>query len=455
VVSGPIERPLARAASHLAAARYAEAAGAFRAVLCIDPHAHEAYLGLADCAVGRGQVDEAIEDLVGAAKDFAERGSLPAAFALMTKALAIDPRRLELHIDVAELEAAAGRVDLAAHRLENLSRTYEVAGRYDEATAVLEAAEAFAAMDGAPDEPAIEEHAIALEMEEEDAVPVIVVETHTEPQRVDPPARTGDTFVGPAPGPQPRAEEAVARTAARRRGSGPALRWRPSTVQMQALTADIPKPNIMAKPLPGVPKAMRDSRTAAIVHRASTPRDAARKSAGAPQKLASPDATIPISTMLAHGKRIEPVKPVAVALAKIETKPVAETKRKLEIKPLPGRAKPRPVAPIATKPSVAKPIAAAKPVPTPKPPPKQLEPKPRVAAPRPAPKRPEPRKDGDSLADRLRRHSTGSRQHLAAKVRRIAETEKRRPKTDGFEEEDATTLWCPDQLRLSDADRAP
>lgn len=449
-MSGPIERPLARAASHLAAARYAEAAGAFRAVLCIDPHAPEAYLGLADCAVGRGQIDEAIEDLVGAAKDFAERESLPAAFALMTKALAIDPRRLELHIDVAELEAAAGRVDMAALRLENLSRTYEAAGRYDEATAVLEAAEAFAAMDGAPEEPAIEEHPIAIEMEEDDAVPVFVVETHTEPQRLEPPARTGDTFVGPAPGPQPRAEEAVARTAARRRASGPALRWRPSTVQMQALTADIPTPNIAAKPLPGVPKAMRDTRTAAIVHRASTPREAGHKSTGAPQKLASPDATIPISTMLAQGKRIEPAKPAA--LARIETKPVVETKRKLELKPLPGRAKPRPVAPIAAKPVASKPVAAVKPLPTPAP--KTLEPKPRVAAPRPAPKRPEPRKDGDSLADRLRRHSTGSRQHLAAKVRRIAETEKRRPKTDAFEE-DATSLWCPDQLRLSDAeDRA-
>ena len=288
MVSGPIDKPLARAASHLAAARYAEAAGAFRAVLCIDPHAHEAYLGLADCAVGRGQIDEAIDDLVGAAKDFAERDALPAAFALMTKALAIDPRRLELHIDVAELEAAAGRADLAALRLENLSRTYEAAGRYDEATAVLEASEAFAAMD----EPAVEEHAIAVEMEEEVAVPVIVVETHTEPQRLEPPARTGDTFVGPAPGPQPRAEEAVARTAARRRGAGPALRWRPSTVQMQALTADIPTPPVVAKALPGVPTAMRDTRTAAIVHRASTPREVGRNAA-APQRIASADATIP------------------------------------------------------------------------------------------------------------------------------------------------------------------
>ena len=58
----------------------------------------------------------------------------------MTKALAVDPARLELHIDVAELEASAGRLDMAIGRLQNLARVYEAAGKDEEAVAVLEAA---------------------------------------------------------------------------------------------------------------------------------------------------------------------------------------------------------------------------------------------------------------------------------------------------------------------------
>lgn len=68
------------------------------------------------------------------------------AFALMTKALAIAPGRLDLHIDVAEFEALDGRAEMAALRLENLARTYVANGQEEEAELVLDAAMAFRSM---------------------------------------------------------------------------------------------------------------------------------------------------------------------------------------------------------------------------------------------------------------------------------------------------------------------
>lgn len=143
MVVGRTEKPLARAGAHLSAGRLAEAEGVYRAVLNIDPEEFRAHLGLADCAMGDGRVDDAVELLSEGSQRYAEAGSMRPAFALMTKALAIAPSRLDLHIDVAELEAADGRAEMAALRLENLARTYLAAGQEEEAELVLEAATAF------------------------------------------------------------------------------------------------------------------------------------------------------------------------------------------------------------------------------------------------------------------------------------------------------------------------
>lgn len=144
-VVGRTEKPLARAGAHLSAGRLAEAEGVFRAVLNIDPEEFRAYLGLADCATGNGRVEHAVELLSEGSAHYAEAGSMRSAFALMTKALAIAPSRLDLHIDVAQLEAADGRAEMAVLRLENLARTYLAAGQEEEAELVLEAAAAFGA----------------------------------------------------------------------------------------------------------------------------------------------------------------------------------------------------------------------------------------------------------------------------------------------------------------------
>ncbi|MEM7156464.1 MAG: tetratricopeptide repeat protein [Myxococcota bacterium] len=132
-MSGLTDKPMARAHEHLASARYAEAAGAFRAVLHIDPNAFHAHFGLADALVARGQFAEAIEGLVNAAESCVAQDDHAAALTLYGKALGIDPTRLELHLDVAMAEAALGRDEAAYTRLENLAETYMQAGRTDEA----------------------------------------------------------------------------------------------------------------------------------------------------------------------------------------------------------------------------------------------------------------------------------------------------------------------------------
>jgi hypothetical protein len=130
------ERPMARAHEHLASARYAEAAGAFRAVLRIDPNEFQAHFGLADALVARGQHAEAVEGLVAAAESCTAREDNGAALTLYGKALAVDPMRLELHLDVAMAEAALGRMEAAQSRLEHLAEVYMQAGRTDEAAEV-------------------------------------------------------------------------------------------------------------------------------------------------------------------------------------------------------------------------------------------------------------------------------------------------------------------------------
>jgi hypothetical protein len=99
-------------------------------------------------------IDDAIDELVGAAADFRDREDYDGAFALLARALTIDPDRLELHIDVAELEAASGRIEMAVGRLENLARAYEQSSQYEDAAAIHEVIEAWLS-EG--DEPAAEQ----------------------------------------------------------------------------------------------------------------------------------------------------------------------------------------------------------------------------------------------------------------------------------------------------------
>lgn len=138
VVTPPTSRPLARATEHLAAGRLAEAAGAFKAVLQIDPNEVQGHMGLAQCAVGRRQHDVAYEHFVRAAEILRARGQAEDALVVYGYALTADPQRIDLHVDIAELEAETGRREAALQRLESLAEAYLAADREEDAIAILE-----------------------------------------------------------------------------------------------------------------------------------------------------------------------------------------------------------------------------------------------------------------------------------------------------------------------------
>lgn len=138
VVTPPTSRPLARAYEHLTAGRVPEAAGAYRATLQIDPSEPQAHAGLGHCAFLRNQPREAYEHFVRAAGLWREREDSVAALGCYTHAVACDPSELDIHVEIAELEAELGHTDAARQRLENLAENYLASGRHDDAVAILE-----------------------------------------------------------------------------------------------------------------------------------------------------------------------------------------------------------------------------------------------------------------------------------------------------------------------------
>jgi hypothetical protein len=131
------EIPLARAHAHLAGNRFPEAIGAYRAALGVDPRIAAAHFGLADAQSALGRRSEAVEGLVGAAEAFSTRSEHEDAIRLLLKAMAIEPSRMELHLDVAMAEEAMGNHDAAVARIEGLADRYMDDGRFEEAAELL------------------------------------------------------------------------------------------------------------------------------------------------------------------------------------------------------------------------------------------------------------------------------------------------------------------------------
>jgi hypothetical protein len=436
VVLHPSEIPLARAASLFAARRYAEAAGAYRAALSIDPTCHRAHLGLADCSVGRGVPEEAVEELVGAAADFRDREQFDAAFALLARALAIDPAQLELHIDVAELEAASGRMTMAIDRLRNLAAAYEQAGRDDEAVAVLEVVASWSdePTAGAPEwvRPSVTEPALVVDILKSappppapapqqllvrpalagTPTPVLAAATESVLLRKAPPPPPPPRVVRsagpqritevPAAKPVPPPPQATPRRASTRRDSA-APRWRPSPIQGRV--EDEP-----ARSSTTTPRAAAEPRVSATPRSAAKPATAGKTKAIVVAPAPSPSRGAVKLDKLPALKG--PVPPRDSARARGIPKPVVNT----------STAKLRGVPqPVTTLPPKGQPAAAAlgsRPSPRPGP---------------AAPARPAVRADGPSLAQRLRQTSAGP----AAKRGR-----------HDFEDEEPTRLWAPDGLLL-------
>jgi Tetratricopeptide repeat len=151
----PVDLPMARAQAHLAGARYPQALGAFRAAIAIDPKVAAAHLGLADALVAQGRRSEAVEGVVAAAEVFATRDEHADAICLLDKALALDPSRVELHLDLAMLEEAMGRHDAAVMRVEWLAERYMDEGRTDEAVELLRFLTSWCANDMVPQHTAL------------------------------------------------------------------------------------------------------------------------------------------------------------------------------------------------------------------------------------------------------------------------------------------------------------
>lgn len=128
---------MARAQAHLVAGRYPQAIGAFRAALGLDPSTMDAYLGMAEALTAQGRHEDAVYELVEAAEASMARDAPDAAMGLYGQAMAIDPSRLDLHLDVAFVEKAIGEHEAAMVRVESLAENYMNEGRTDEAAELM------------------------------------------------------------------------------------------------------------------------------------------------------------------------------------------------------------------------------------------------------------------------------------------------------------------------------
>lgn len=303
---------MARAAAHLAAGRYAEAAGAFRAVLGIDGSAIPARLGLAEALVARGQRAAAVTGLVEAAEACSERDQHAHAIILYAKALALDPSREELHLDVAMVEHAMGRRDAATARVEGLAERYMATGRTEQAAEILR----FLASWG--DDADEVDDALLEEVEPEESVSTVIARNplpHARPSKAAAPASTetvvcatvlvrpdGSLWLGPSAG-APAIDEAdpdmVTRVAGPpKRSAQDTLPTRPRTLEPTARAASSRRPPLPPGPArvpparpPIQPANVRPAATAA--RRPATPPPAPAKASASVPAPAKASASVP------------------------------------------------------------------------------------------------------------------------------------------------------------------
>lgn len=129
---------LMRAQVALDAGQTAEAAQMFRGAVASDRHDPQGHIGLARCLAMVGQAPAALERLVSTGRDLAAADRHDAAYAVLSEALRLDPSRLDLHVDLAELEIGRGDRELGVSRLHELARAYLAFGLEDEGRCILE-----------------------------------------------------------------------------------------------------------------------------------------------------------------------------------------------------------------------------------------------------------------------------------------------------------------------------
>lgn len=149
-----------------------------RFALGTDPDSARAHVTLARLRAARGERDAAVDALIDGARRRAAIGCEDPSplYAMLAAALELDPARLDIHVDLAELQAAHGDVPGAQARLVQLSAIYVDAGRHDDARAVLAVAGGWdpqGSVAGVIDTaiPVEESIEILLEEVEEEAIP--------------------------------------------------------------------------------------------------------------------------------------------------------------------------------------------------------------------------------------------------------------------------------------------
>lgn len=184
-----------------AAGQHRDAEGVFRAALSIDGDDVEALVLLSDCLVRRRAAAEIIETLIDVGRRVANGTDPAPAYRLFGRALELAPKRLELHVDIAELQASAGDVDGARRRLLRLAKAYRVRGKQTSANAVTDAAAALHAEPtgphlAIPESVAPTEDSIPIDLSDLDAEPTARAGSASAPSRGWQPPKTR-TMIAP------------------------------------------------------------------------------------------------------------------------------------------------------------------------------------------------------------------------------------------------------------------
>ncbi len=148
--------------------RESDAEALYRRAISAAPQDPRAHVALAKLRAARGEGALAIDALVEAAREVAQTAIDPdPIYSMLGVALELDPDRLELHVDLAEAQAAAGDVHGAQLRLTELAKTYFALQRHEEARDIIEFANAW---DPQPTVAGVIDIAISLE----ESIPILL-----------------------------------------------------------------------------------------------------------------------------------------------------------------------------------------------------------------------------------------------------------------------------------------
>lgn len=165
--------------------RSSDAEALIRLALDQAPDDPDAHVLLARLRTQRGEPKLGVDALVEAARALApDAADAPGGvFAMLGVALELDPSRLELHVDLAELQAASGDIHGARARLVQLSMVFLDEGQPEDARAVLAVASGWdpqSSIAGVIQAVAPLEESIPILLEEvEEQARVIPPSTHT------------------------------------------------------------------------------------------------------------------------------------------------------------------------------------------------------------------------------------------------------------------------------------